>query len=142
MMTAEEMWIKSGLKGEYESWAFGSDADMLADLVKNGIKTATCSAYIFYELEQEELPKPGEYSVIQDGKGNAVCIIKTTKVYITTYDQVSEQHAFKEGEGNRSLDYWRQVHKEFFTNELSTINHPFNEKLKLVCEEFEVVYPV
>lgn len=142
MMTAEEMWIKSGLKGGYESWAFGSDADMLADLVKNGIKTATCSAYIFYELEQEELPKPGEYSVIQDGKGNAVCIIKTTKVYITTYDQVSEQHAFKEGEGNRSLDYWRQVHKEFFTNELSTINHPFNEKLKLVCEEFEVVYPV
>ena len=53
-MTAEEMWNQSGLTGEYDAWSFGDDADTLARLVKDGIKTATCSAYCFYELEEEE----------------------------------------------------------------------------------------
>ena len=138
-MTAEELWKQSGLTGEYDAWAFGGDADGLAELVKNGIKTATCSAYVFYELEDEELPKVGEYGVILDGQDEAVCIIKTTKVYVTAYDEVTEEHAFKEGEGDRSLEYWRKVHKEFFTEELKEIGQEFDEKMKLVCEEFEVV---
>ncbi|WP_406946736.1 ASCH domain-containing protein [Lactiplantibacillus plantarum] len=25
-------------------------------------------------------------------------------------------HAYLEGEGNRSLEYWRKVHKDFFVN--------------------------
>ena len=44
-MTAKEMWKESGLAGEYEAWAFGEAPDQLALLVKDGIKTATCSAY-------------------------------------------------------------------------------------------------
>ena len=31
--------------------------------------------------------------------------------------EVSEEHAYKEGEGDRSLAYWRAVHEEFFTKE-------------------------
>lgn len=138
-MTAEKMWWMSGLEGEYEAWAFGGDADKLAQLVKDGIKTATCSALVFYELENEELPQVGGYNIILDSEENAVCITRTTKVYVTTFDAVSEEHAFKEGEGNRSLEYWRKVHKKFFADELETINRQFNERIELVCEEFEVV---
>lgn len=139
IMTAEEMWRLSGLDGNYDAWAFGDDPNKLAELVRKGIKTATCSAYVFYEIEGEEMPKAGDYSVVLDADGNAVCIIKTTKVYLTTFDQVSQDHAFKEGEGDRSLEYWKCVHKEFFTEELKTIGRKFNEKMKLVCEEFETV---
>ncbi len=139
-MKAEEMWKKSGLHGEYEAWAFGDDPDGLAELVKKRIKTATCSAYVFYELEHEEIPRVGEYSIIEDSNENAVCIIRTTKVYITAYDEVTAEHAFKEGEGDRSLSYWRKVHEDFFTEELKEIDKPFDPKMKLVCEEFEVVY--
>ena len=138
-MTASEMWQQSGLTGDYEAWAFGGDADTLAELVDKGIKTATCSALIFYELENEDLPSVGEYSVILDSSENAVCIIKTTRVYVTTFDAVSEEHARKEGEGDRSLEYWRRVHREFFEDELKTIDRQFDEKLQLVCEEVEVV---
>lgn len=138
-MTAEEMWRLSGLDGNYDAWAFGDAPNKLAELVRKGIKTATCSAYVFYEIEGEEMPKAGDYSVVLDADGNAVCIIKTTKVYLTTFDQVSQDHAFKEGEGDRSLEYWKCVHKEFFTEELKTIGRKFNEKMKLVCEEFETV---
>ena len=69
-----------------------------------------------------------------------MCIIKTLKVYVTEFNRVSEEHAFKEGEGDRSLDYWRKVHVSFLTNELASVNRLFNENTKVVCEEFEVVY--
>lgn len=138
-MKAEEMWKQSGLTGEYEAWSFGDDADKLAELVKAGIKTATCSALIFYNSEDEELPQVGEYSIILDSDGDAVCIIRTNSVYVTTFDAVSKEHAYKEGEGDRSLEYWRKVHRKFFEEELKAINRQFDEKLELVCEEFEVV---
>ena len=139
-MNAEEMWQRSGLSGSYEAWAFGDTPDKLAELVKQGIKTATCSAYDLYQIENEPLPQAGSYSIILNSGDEAVCIIKTLKVYVTEYNKVSEEHAFKEGEGDRSLEYWRKVHEEFLTDELSSVNLKFNENIKVVCEEFEVVY--
>lgn len=139
-MTAEELWRKSGLTVQYESWSFGDAPDKLAALVKNGIKTATCSAYDLYQTEGEPIPKAGDYSVILDSKGEAICIVKTTKVYVTAFDQVSQEHAYKEGEGDRSLEYWRKVHIDFLTRELAGINKAFTKKTQVVCEEFELVY--
>ena len=138
-MTPVEMWQKSGITGEFEAWSFGGNADELAEMVKSGIKTATCSALIFYTLEDEKLPQVGNYSIILDSNDKAVCIIRTVKVYVTTFDSVSEEHAYKEGEGDRSLKYWRKEHKKFFTDELKIINRQFDEKMELVCEEFEAV---
>ena len=139
-MTAEELWKESGLKGEYESWQFGEAPDKLADLVKKGIKTATCSAYELYEAEQEPVPKAGDYSIVLDSKDNAVCIIRTTRTYVTPFDLVTEEHAFKEGEGDRSLAYWREVHESFLKKELASINRTIDGHTELLCEEFEVVY--
>ena len=120
-MTAEELWKKSGLAGTYEAWPFGGAPDKLADLVLQRIKTATCSAYDLYQIENEPLPQAGDYSVILNSNDQAVCIIKTLKVYVTEFKQVSEEHAFKEGEGDRSLEYWRKVHERFLINELANV---------------------
>lgn len=139
-MTAEEMWKQSGLQGTYEAWAFGGAPDKLAGLVVKGIKTATCSALALYEAEGEEIPKEGDYSVILNANGDAVCIIRTTKIYLSSFNDVSADHAFKEGEGDRSLDYWRRIHEEFFTEEMAQINRSFDENMMLICEEFRVVY--
>ena len=140
-MTAQEMWNASGIQAEYEAWPFGDDPDTLAELVRTGVKTATASAYPFYELEGEDLPKAGEYSVILNTKDEAVCIIRTTKVYVTPYREVTAEQAWKEGEGDRSLDYWRRVHEAFFRKELEAVGLIFTEDMGVVCEEFEVVYP-
>lgn len=139
-MTAEELWKKSGLAGTYEAWSFGEAPDKLADLVLQGIKTATCSAYDLYQINNEPLPQAGDYSVILNFSEEAVCIIKTIKVYVTEFKNVLEEHAFKEGEGDRSLEYWRMVHESFLTNELASVQKKFDENTKVVCEEFEVVY--
>ena len=139
-MTAEELWEISGFTGTYEAWSFGEAPDKLANLVLQGIKTATCSAYDLYLIDNEPLPQTGDFNVILDSNDEAVCIIKTLKVYITEFNQVSEEHAFKEGEGDRSLSYWRKVHVSFLTDELASVNKTFDENTKVVCEEFEVVY--
>ena len=140
-MTAQEMWNASGIQAEYEAWAFGDDPDTLAELVRTGVKTATASAYPFYKLEGEDLPKAGEYSVILNTKDEAVCIIRTTKVYVTPYREVTAEQAWKEGEGDRSLNYWRRVHEAFFRKELEAVGLDFTENMGVVCEEFEVIYP-
>ena len=140
-MTAVEMWKQSGLAGEYDAWSFGDDADGLAALVRGGTKTATCSAYDLYEAEGEDLPKAGDTSVILDSRDEAVCIIRTTRVYIVPFDEVSAEHAFREGEGDRSLEYWRKVHEVFFKEELASAGLEFSGDSRVVCEEFEVVYP-
>ena len=139
-MTAEELWEESGLSGDHEAWAFGEAPDKLAELVVQEIKTATCSAYDLYQINNEPIPQAGEYSIILNSREEAVCIIKTLKVYVTEFSNVSEEHAFKEGEGDRSLEYWRLVHIDFLTKELAAVHKTFDENTKVVCAEFEVVY--
>lgn len=127
-------------ENNYEAWAFGVEADVLANLVVTGEKTATASAYPLYEVEDEPLPSAGEYSVILDSKDNAVCVIQTTKVYVIPFNEVTEEQAFKEGEGDKSLEYWREVHKKFFTECMEEAGLKFSSDMKVVCEEFVVVY--
>lgn len=145
MMTGKELWDRfieeSKLDDcEYEAWAFGVDADLLAHLVAIGEKTATASAYPLYELEHEPLPLTGEYSVILDSKDNAVCIIQTKKVTVVPFSEVTAEHAYKEGEGDKSLAFWREVHEKFFTECLYEAGLKFTPDMKVVCEEFVVVY--
>lgn len=143
-MTAKEMWAafaeSNGITAGFEAWAFGSAADELAALVQKGIKTATASAFPLYEVDGEGLPQVGEYSVILDSKDQAVCVIHTTKVYVVPFTSVSAEHAYKEGEGDRSLAYWRQVHRDCFSEWMGEAGLSFDEETKVVCEEFEVVY--
>lgn len=146
-MTAEEMWqayktINADIGDELDAWAFGVEPDHLADLVLRGVKTGTASAYPLYAHYGEDLPEADQYDVILDGQGQAVCVIKTTKVYVTPFNEVTAEHAFEEGEGDRSLTYWRQVHEEVFSQWLEEAGLTFSEDMLVVCEEFEVVYPL
>ena len=146
-MTENELWAAYILEypnykdEHYEAWCYGSDTpDLLAELTVSGIKTATASAFPFYEYEKCELPKTGEHNIIMSTNGSALCIVKTTKVTVLPFLQVSEEHAYKEGEGDRSLHYWRTVHAKVFSDELTEINVEFSENMLVVCEEFQVVF--
>lgn len=140
-MTAEAMWKAFGAEAEYEAWAFGADSDVLADLVNRGIKTGTSSAFPLYALEEEELPKAGDYSVILNAREEAVCIIRNVSVTVLPYRAVTEEMACKEGEGDRTLAYWRSVHEPFFRDCMAEAGASFSEDMLVVYEEFEKVYP-
>ena len=144
-MTPQEMWnqykkINASIGDEIDAWAFGVEADLLADLVLKGVKTATASAYDLYALEDEPLPQEGTFDVILDSQDQAVCIVEITKVSVEPFNQVSADHAFKEGEGDKSLAYWRQVHEDFFARWLREAGLTFTPNSKGVLEEFRKVY--
>lgn len=126
---------------EVEAFAFGAtkeEADELADLVNRRIKTATTSAYELYEKD-EPLPYAGQWSIILDGADKPVCVIQEKVVEIIPYQQISVEHAYHEGEGDRSYQYWRQAHDEFFEQEYQEEGKKFYPQAPMVCEVFEKV---
>lgn len=133
---------KSTVKN-YDSWYFCNneeDANELAELVKQGIKRGTSSLYCLYELEGEELSQAGDLSIITNFEGIAQCIIQTKKVTVLPFKDVTEEYAIIEGEGDKSLRYWQDVHIEFFNKELKNIGKKFSEDMLIEFEEFQVVY--
>lgn len=121
------------------AWQFGDDADYLAQLVIDGIKTATCSSYIFYEIENERLPAVDDYSIILNSSNEPVAMIRTIEVKIMPMNEVPEDFAISEGEGDRTYQYWKDTHTRFFTEELGKLGLEFSEDMMLVCERFELV---
>lgn len=122
-----------------DAWQFGAAPDELAQLVVDGIKTATCSAYILYEKENEPLPKVGAYSIILDSQDSPVAIIQLRDVSVMPMNEVPESFAYAEGEGDRSYQYWWAAHEAFFTAELKNYGLIFSPEMKVVCERFEIV---
>jgi len=126
-----------------EPWIFGDSprlADELAALIMSRAKTATCAALWEYEADGEPLPQPGQLGILQDGAGRPLAVVQTVEVEIKPYDQVDAAFAFEEGEGDRSLAYWREAHRRFFTRTLAAIGREFDETMPLVCERFRVLY--
>ena len=127
----------------HDQWKFcggGPCADALAQLVLQGIKTATASARIAYEHEHVPIPQEGCYSVILFDSDEAACVIRTDRVSVVPFDQVSAEHAYKEGEGDRSLETWREIHRQVFAPDYLAAGLPFDEQGDCVLEEFTVVF--
>ena len=127
----------------YEAWSFCDNeeaANELGDLVKAGTKTATCSLVWAYEAENEKLPTVGDRSIITNWEGEPLCIIETTEVEIKAFNEVGDRFAYDEGEGDRSLASWREVHWDVFSRECSAIGREPAETMPLLCERFRVIF--
>ncbi|MET1060882.1 MAG: ASCH domain-containing protein [Nocardioides sp.] len=112
-------------------------ADELLALVLDGSKTATASALRDYESDEEPLPETGSLSILLDGAGHPQALIEVTDVRVVPFDEVDEEFARLEGEGDLSLGYWRDEHRRFFTSVGST---EFDDGMSVVLEQFRVVY--
>ncbi len=125
-----------------EGWGDGPDmADELGALIAAGIKTATCSALAEWEHDGDALPVPGMLTVVLNSTDNPLCIVETTEVKIMPFDQMPADFAYDEGEGDRSLAYWREAHQRFFERTFERIGGKFTEDMLLVCERFRVIFP-
>ena len=72
-----------------------------------------------------------------DGKDAPVALIRTLGVSIEAFRNVGEDFAREEGEGDLSLRYWREGHRDFFSRHRPS----FKEDSPVVCKRFELVYP-
>ena len=127
----------------YVAEGFGDNpklADELGQLIMSGKKTGTCSALWEWEAEGNPIPQPGLISIVLDGLDHPICIIETTQVLVSRFNAVDEEFARAEGEGDLSLNYWREAHKIFFSRVLSKFDREFSEDMPMVCERFKLIY--
>ncbi|WP_434362348.1 ASCH domain-containing protein [Parasalinivibrio latis] len=116
------------------------NANLCAQLVLDGKKTATCSMKYWYKEGGEKMPVVGHLQVITDYLGNPFCIIETTEVSECCFSDVTPEFAAAEGEGDLSLSWWRKAHWDFFSKECKAEGIEPTEDMVLVLEKFKVVY--
>ena len=109
-------------------WSFNNDT--LFDLVVAQRKHGTCSLY----TGNDDLAHVGDVNIIYNSKNQEIKI-KITNVRLCRFCDVDAKWAEIEGEGDLSLDYWRRVHQEFFTQG----NPNFNPTDMLELDEFILV---
>jgi len=125
------------------AWGFGATpehADELLALVLDGVKDGTASSLWDYEATAEPLPEVGEHSVVLDGTGQPRAVIVTTDVRTVPFDRVDPEHARAEGEGDRTLTYWRASHERYW-REHSEDPRGWAPDMPVVCERFRLVWP-
>lgn len=146
MLSAADMWAEyssaTGIVADYESFGFGNPQtpalrDELALRVKTGVKTATAGHPDEFSAAGEKIPEVGDYWVVLDSRANAVAVIRTTQVRPTRFKDVDEQFAWEEGEGDRTLSWWRNAHVEYFQEAGVEID----DDTVLILERFEKVWP-
>lgn len=125
-----------------EAWGFGATpehADELLALVLAGVKDGTASSLWDFEETGDPLPTVGELSIILDGAGAPRAVIETTTIDIVPFEEVGDAHAFAEGEGDRTLAHWREVHERYWR--LHSENpRGYAPDMPVVCERFRLIH--
>lgn len=117
---------------ELESFSFGDSsemADRLLALVLGGSKRATCWSII--DGQQTHV---GKHMVVLDGGGWPRAVIETVELEQRRFCDVDLQFALDEGEGDETLEDWREGHRGYFER-----NGGFDPEMKLWCERFRLV---
>jgi uncharacterized protein YhfF len=117
---------------DLETFSFGDSpalAEELAALVLDGRKRATCWA-----ASDGLLTEVGKRMVMLDGEGRPRAVIETVELTQRRFNEMNAQFAFDEGEGDRTLEFWEQAHRRYFTRK-----GQFADDMLLWCERFRVV---
>lgn len=129
----------TGIDGPHTAWAFGSSAEMATELgllVRAGPKRATAGRRSAYDDEGEPLPAPGDLGIVLDGEGRPLCVVRTTSVEVRRFGDVDAEFAWTEGEGDRTLAWWRAAHIRFFAAD----GLPLDDSTPIVLERFDLVW--
>lgn len=127
----------------YDVFHFGdneTDANELAALVLSGTKQATASLLWEYGGDGKRAPAVGDLSIVTDWAGSPVCVIETTVVDVEAFEDVDEDFAAAEGEGDGSLRHWRSVHDVYFGRVCERLGREPSPHMEVVCERFRVLF--
>jgi len=119
-----------------ETFKFGDGPDLsrqLITLVRDGKKTATCTAMRDIESGEEAMPQVGRHDIALNWDGSPAFVVETISLETIRFRDVQEAFALAEGE-NTTLVGWQSDHKKYFER-----NGGFDPNMKLLCERFRVI---
>lgn len=113
--------------------------DELLALVAAGKKRATAHLALDFQVNNIRRREIGDYWVVLDTSSNPCYLIRITDVDVRPFNKVEASFAAREGEGDSSLAYWANVHRDYFKLQCAAWGQPWNETLPTVCEGFELI---
>lgn len=118
--------------------------DQLVAAILAGEKTTTTGTLREYEVEGEELPRPGQRFVVVDSDDRPVGVIEAVDVEVMPVRKVDLRHAVDEGEGYETVADWRRSHEAFWHSDqmraaLGDPHFTIDDDTPVVTERFRLV---
>lgn len=113
--------------------------DELIGLVEKGKKRATAHMREDFERNGVARRKVGDYWVVVTTTNEPRYLVRVTDVTVTPFNKVELGFAAREGEGDETLKYWQDVHRDYFVLQCKDWGIAFREDAPVVCEGFELV---
>ena len=114
--------------------------DSLTQLAHDGQKRGTAHMQLHFEHEGIRVREPGDYWIVTNSVGKPACIVQVTNVAVLPFEEVGDEFADSEGEGDLTLEYWREAHKGNFIEQGAMWGETWRDDMPIVCESFELVY--
>jgi uncharacterized protein YhfF len=113
----------------------GAMRQRLNQLILDGQKRATAGLLIEYVKENEELELEGELLALVDDDTQRIATVVVVEVETVPFIEVPWKFAQAEGEGDESLEEWREGHRRFWSAEGDTVD----DRTPVVLIWFEIV---
>lgn len=130
---------------DYEVWHFGDTeegARKLARLVRSGVKTATSGLVWELEAVGHGVPDEGDVVVVVDLEQNPYCIIEITETEVIPFGEiVDEQFAIDYGEGDTSLNSWKEASWPNYSEACKRLGRKPSKDMPIACQRFRLLYP-
>ena len=122
---------------------YGDSAELsteLLDLIKSGRKRAGTGLLWAYEYDGEPIARTGDIEIVVDHRNHPALITRIVRSEVVAFIEISAEYAAIEGEGDGSLEYWREGHWNFFSRECRRIGREPTETMPVICNVFEVLH--
>ena len=114
----------------------GVSRDTILNFLFNGNKRATAGLLEHdYIAEGEPIEHIGEILVVLGNKNEPLGKIQTKRVDIVRFDEVSDEFALAEAEGDLSGDDFRKSHREFWEG----CGYEVKPETMVVCMYFDLI---
>lgn len=134
-------WVEDGAPSIERFGDHAELTDELLGLVVDGPKRATAGLVAEFAAAGEPLPRVGSHWIACDSSGRPRVVLRSVELRVGPFTSVDERFAFDEGEGDRSLESWREGHRDYWTRVGASLGIEWTEAHDIVFERFEVVWP-
>ena len=128
----------------YHALTFGDPkyaeyGDQITELAINRVKRATTHLAMDFELNEVSRRKIGDYWVILWENMTPACLLEIVNIEVRPFKDVDAAFAAREGEGDGSLEFWKNCHEDYFKLQLADWEREWSDDLPVVLESFELV---
>lgn len=118
---------------------FADYGDHVTQLAIDEVKRATAHLAMDFEINGVKRREVGDYWVILWENMTPACLLKMVNIEVRPFKDVDAAFAAREGEGDGSLEYWKNCHEDYFKQQLAKWGREWSEDLPVVLESFDLV---